>query len=411
MTIFRPDKSEKRAFGDSLADLIALSGRGGRRPVYSGVIVNDDTALTNAAVWGCVDLLADLVSTLPVDEYKRGGSQELVAVPKSVLLDDPAGDGYGFEVWCRGLMVSLLLRGNYYGWVTALGPDGWPSQIESLHPDEVQPRRYHTSGPVGWYRDGKQVERWPAGPLWHVPAFTFPGNPVGMSPIRYAAETIGVGIAAHKFGAQWFGDGTHPTALLESDQQINQDQAEILKQRVRDAKNSRDTLVLGLGTHMKPVQVSPEESQFLQTIKANADDVARFFFRRPPGEGGNVTYANVEARSLDLLTYTLNGWMVRVEKALTRIRPRPRFVKFNADALIRVDIKTRYDVYQIAIRNRLKSPDECRALENEPPIPDGSGDNFYGPMAPGKEEPQNPATSGTAAPAASPATPPTPAKS
>jgi HK97 family phage portal protein len=201
-----------------------------------------------------------------------------------------------------------------------------------------------------------------------------------MSPIQYAVETIGVGLAAQKFGAQWFGDGAHSTSILMSDHEITEVQAKVLKERVKQAtRDNREPLVLGEGATMKAIQVSPEESQFLETIKANADDIARFFFRRPPSEGGQITYANVEARSLDLLTYTLNGWMVRVEKALSRLRPRPRFVKFNADALVRVDLQTRYTAHDIAIRGGWKNVDEVRKLEDLSPLPGDKGKEYLWP--------------------------------
>jgi HK97 family phage portal protein len=291
-------------------------------------------------------------------------------------------------------MVSLLTRGNVYGWIERLGSDLWPSQIVTLHPDEIQATRKSYSGPVEWSRDGKTVERWPAGPLWHVPAYLAPGNPIGMSPIRYAAETIGLGLATQRFGAQWFGDGAHPTSVITSPHEINETQAKIIKARVIAAtRGNREPLALGADSKLTAVQVAPEESQFLETIKANADDVARFFFRRPPGEGGSITYANVEARSLDLLSYTLNGWMVRVEKAMSRLRPRPRFVKINADALVRVDLTSRYKAHDLAIRGGWKSRNDVRRIEDEAPITDGTGDEYlwppYSTTLPG-DEPDEP---------------------
>ena len=67
----------------------------------------------------------------------------------------------------------------------------YPRSIEVLHPDRVSVERTASFGPVQWLLDGKQVEKYPAGPLWHVAAYNSPGTPVGRSPIRYAAETYG----------------------------------------------------------------------------------------------------------------------------------------------------------------------------------------------------------------------------
>ena len=39
--------------------------------IHAGEPVNDDTAMRLGAVWGCVDLISELVSTLPVDEFRK----------------------------------------------------------------------------------------------------------------------------------------------------------------------------------------------------------------------------------------------------------------------------------------------------------------------------------------------------
>lgn len=373
-SLFRPGRTERRVVTQVDPQFPS------RRSINStaGEVVTDDYALQLSAVWGCVDILSELVSTLPVHEY-RDVNGTPTSLPSS-FLDDPAGDGSGFEVWARQLMVSELLRGNGYGLITSLGSDGWPRTIELIHPDRVTIHKPSYAKPAEWRLDDKPIGKWPMGPLWHLPAYNVPGTPLGMSPIEYASQTIGLGIAAQKFGSRWFGDGKIPAATLESDQAIDQATAETLKARVMDVLDgSREPLVLGAGLTFKPIQISAEESQFLETIKANADDIARFFFRRPPGEGGSVTYANVEARSLDMLTYSVAPWLTRIEKSLTRLRPRPRYVKFNADALIRVDLASRYKAHDMAIRSGWKSRDEVRELEDMAPIGDGTGGEFLWP--------------------------------
>jgi HK97 family phage portal protein len=368
-------RQEKRTETLTAAQLIAEQRRG---RIHAGVAVTDTTAMQLSAVWRCVDLLSEIVSTLPIDEYRKVNGVRIEQPPPPLLID-PAGDGTGFEVWCRQMMVSGLLRGNLYGWIEALGSDGWPTQIASVHPDEITPRRKMRAGPVEWFRDNKQVERWPAGPLWHVPVHVVPGSPVGLSPIEFAAQTIGLGIVAQKYGAEWFDQGKIPPSTLESDQNIDGTLATALKLRITDALNEGGPLVLGAGLKFNPISVSPEEAQFLETIEANADDIAAFFFRRPPGEGGSITYANVEARSLDLLTYSLTGWLVRLERGISRLRPGGRYEKFNLDALLRTDAMTRAKVLDTQVRNGTRNRDEARALDDMKPIPDGTGSQFVWP--------------------------------
>lgn len=374
MSLFR--RAERR--DSSVQQLAEMQGWGRHRMTTSGQFVNDERALQLSAVWGCVDLIASLVSTLPIDEYRKvKGVGSVQATPP--LLDDPAGDGTGFEVWLRQLITSCMLRGNGYGYIHRIGTDGWPVQIESLHPDRITWRRELNFGPVDSYLDNHKVDRWPLGPLWHLPIYVTPGSPIGMSPIQFAANTIGLGLAAQRYGAGWFNGGGLPIGTLESDQTLDRETALAMKERVKETLKPGEPMVLGAGLKFNPIQVNPEDSQFLETIKATGDDIAKFFFRRPPGEGGSVTYANVESRSLDLLTYTLTGWLVPIEKAITRLRPRPRYVKFNADALIRVDLLSRYKAHDTAIRSGFASPDERRELEDMPPIPDGKGAQYLWP--------------------------------
>lgn len=381
MTLFRPERgsAEARTANIDVTARLIEESRGGK--VYAGVPVNDDQAMRLSAVWGCVDLIAEIVSTLPFDEYRKTGPGGTpIEQPEPRLLADPGGDGYGFEVWARQVMTSWLLRGNVYGLIHALDDRAYPTTIEILHPDRIAYRRQ--GGRHQWFLDSEPIDAWPNGDalLWHVPAYSVPGSVMGLAPISYAAQTIGLGIATQKFGAQWFGDGAHPTAMLVGDDTISEEDAIALKKRIMSAMyDNREPLILGAGHRLEAVQVAPDESQFLETIKANADDVARFFFRRPPGEGGEITYANVEARSIDLLTYTINGWLVRLERALTRLRPRGRYIKANAAAMLRTDTKTRYEAHALALRSGLSSPDERRLLEDMPPIPGGAGAQYNWP--------------------------------
>jgi HK97 family phage portal protein len=130
--------------------------------------------------------------------------------------------------------------------------------------------------------------------------------------------------------------------------------------------------VLDNGAKYKPITIAPEESQFLETTKANVAAVARIYGVPPEmiaGEVGNsLTYANVEQRSLDFLTYGVTPWLVRLERAISALLPRGQFVKFNAGALLRTTTKARYEAHEIGIRAGFLTVNEARALEDLPPL-------------------------------------------
>jgi phage portal protein BeeE len=84
--------------------------------------------------------------------------------------------------------------------------------------------------------------------------------------------------------------------------------------------------------------------------------------------GGSLTYANVEQRALDFLTFGLRPWLVRLEVGLSALLSSTTTVKFNAAALVRTDLLTRYQAHESAIRAGWKLRSEVRDLEDLPPI-------------------------------------------
>lgn len=359
------------------------------QPLDAGVYVDSDSAVRHGAVFACVDLIGRLISTLPVDEYSRDGGV-LRQLPNPPVLVSPDGE-LDVSAWLYQVLDSLLKRGNAYALIQRYDTRGWPAQLATIHPDHVGYSRKGPQGPVDWTLEGKPIGKWPAGDLWHLPAYTISGCPVGLSPIAYAALTIGIGLGVQRFAGTWFRDGMVPAGLLTNETEVPPELAALVKERWRDAlSGNREPVVLGDGWQYNQVSVAPEESQFLDTMQANVADVARFFGVSPEEVGGtraggsSVVYQNVEQSSIHLLVRTMNPWVVRLEKALTAIRPRPRFVKLNPDALLRVDAKTRAEVHDIGVRGGTTMPDEVRELEDRSPLPNGKGRRTVWP--PGRQQ-------------------------
>ena len=88
---------------------------------------------------------------------------------------------------------------------------------------------------------------------------------------------------------------------------------------------------------------------------------------------GPLAYTSPEMRSLDLLTYTVRGWLVRLENAISRLLPSTQYARFNAGGMVRVDLKSRYEAHEIAIRAGFLTVNEVRALEDRGPLPDQGG--------------------------------------
>lgn len=329
-------------------------------------------AKAHAAVFGCVDLLCRLICTMPVDQFTVRQGQRVEVEPSPLIASPSPEPWMPAAGWRRQVLESWLLRGYAAGVVVA-ERNGWAEVIDVVHPDQVGWRRDRRTGVVSWYLDGRQVGTWweGTGPLWVAPSLhTTPGSPVGASVLAYAAGRIALGLGAQRFGSDWFDNAATPSDVYSVDvESLSADQAKELKERIKEATANREPIVMSKVMSHHHVAIAPEESQFLETLNANKADVCSYF--GVPAEmvgasaGNPLTYTNVEARNLDLLTNTVGTWIAWYEATLNRMLPEG-FVKFVPESLLRTTTKTRYETHAIGVRAGILRPSEARELEDLP---------------------------------------------
>jgi len=355
---------------------------GGPRPS----VVGAERAITLIPLYACVRLLADSIASLPMQAYRRLGDRREPMPNLPPLLANPAARDNRFH-WIHKAVVSLALRGNAYGLIVQRDGFGFPTMIEWLHPDEVYVDETRPTLPI-YYWQGQRV---PTEDIVHIPWVVMPGRVVGLSPVQAFAATIGIGIAATEYGRSWFDEGgTPPATMRNTAKTITPAQSEEISDRLSARMRARKPLVFGSDWEFTAIQVNPEESQFIETLKLNATQIAAIYGVPPEmvgGEtGGSLTYNTVEQNSINLATLTLRPWLVRLESTLSDLLPERQFVRFNVDAMIRASTLDRYRAHQIALESGWRNPDEIRALEDLPPIPNGQGQVFAiprsGPQSP-----------------------------
>lgn len=331
-----------------------------------------ESALQAVAVWAACDLIAGVVSELPVDCF-RGKGAEAREITMPWWLEDPDGSGHGLADWRYQLLMSWLLRGNAFGDELQRASSGYLQQVRLFHPDEVSGRL--EEGQEKWTVNGSEAD---SRTFIHRRVNPMPGVVLGMSPVRLHATTIGLQLTGAKFGLQWFQDGAHPSAILRNTEvSLDDGQVRTAKDRFMAAlRGSREPVVFGKGWEYQTIQVAPEESQFLQTQGYSAAECARIF---GPGiaeilgyeTGGSMTYANIQDRELTLLKYALGKWMRRAERFLSEFLPRPQYVKLNRDALLETNTLQRYMAHASGLSNNWETINEVRQFEQRPPVPWG----------------------------------------
>ena len=376
----RPDDEARSFVIPSLAGMYAAGGYG-----YSPAAVTTASTLGNAASSACIDVLATSVSTLPLDVVRSTGKIRRPVSPTPSLIVQPSAL-VEVDSWLYQLVDSMLTDGNGFGLVVAVDVAQRPTQIELLNPDLVGDRRVVKGVPQATV-DQEVHKLYPYGDLWHVPGkFVRAGSPFAESPIARAASTIGAAIAARDYGARFFGDGGHPSGIIYSDQPLDQPEARLIKQRFVEAmRGNREPAVFGAGLKYDPVSVNPGDTQYLDLLRFCIEEACRFW-RVPPSmiyaavSGQSVTYANISQADMHYLKHSLEGLLVRIENALSRLLARPQRARFNRSAFLRSDATTRGEYLDKRLRNRSLTINEYRALEDEEPFDD---DDFDEPGIPG----------------------------
>lgn len=345
--------------------------------------VSAERALSLIPLFACVRILADSVASLPVQLYRRNGAtRELVSYIPQLLFAPAVVDN--LFMWLHKCVVSMAMRGNAYGLVTQRDDLAFPTMIEWLNPDEVWVDELYPTRPV-YYWQGRVVA---TADIIHIPWVVLPGRVVGLSPIAAFAESIGHGLKTVEYGRSWFENGgTPPATMKNSSKAINPDEAEEISDRLAARVRARKPLVFGSDWDFTALKVSPEESQFVETMRLNATQIATIY-GVPPSKvggdsGGSMTYSTVELEGLDLAQFTLRPWLVRLEAKLSQLMPGKEFVKFNVDSMLRTSLIDRYTAHGLALAQGWRNRDEVRAIEDLSPLPNGEGQTYFAlPAAP-----------------------------
>lgn len=332
--------------------------------------VTEETALRNSAVWACLRLRADLVSTFPLDVYRMVAGVQ-VEMPKPPILVTPGGEHWPYDMWMYASQVDLDRCGNTIGLITEKNGAGLPAKIElqSIRDCSVIQRK---NDPVHRYKIGGK--EYTPDQVWHERQFPVAGSPVGLSPVAYSAWTLSEHRTMQDFVLDWYNGAAVPRARLRNTmRKVDPKEARIIKQRHKASLRTGDLFVHGNDWEYAFMQAEAVDVAWIEGRKATIPDIARFYgcpvdLIEAAVGGSSITYATITQRNLQLLIMNLGPAVIRRENRLTNLLPRPRFVKLNTDALLRMDPLERAKVMTEKINNRTLTVTEARALDNRMPL-------------------------------------------
>ncbi|HBZ1170674.1 TPA: phage portal protein [Klebsiella pneumoniae] len=347
----------------------------------SGKVVTADKVIRLSAVWACVRLLSESISTLPLKIYERqaDGSRKLAQ-------NNPA-----YQILCRRpnpemtpsrfmlmIVASVCLRGNAF--VEKLYIGSKLVSLVPLLPQNMVVKRLDSGKLQYTYTDNGVQRIIPVDRMMHIRGFGLDGV-CGMMPTMAGVDVFGAAMAVDEAAAKIFENGLQSTGFLSSKTALNEGQRERLRKALQNfigSKNAGKLMVLENELTYQNVTMNPEAAQLLESRSFSIEEICRWF-RVPPFMVGHTTKQSSWASSLEgmnmlFLTHTLRPLLVNIEQEISRCllnSDEDLFAEFSVEGLLRADSAGRAAYYTSALQNGWMSRNDVRRLENMPPIEGG----------------------------------------
>jgi HK97 family phage portal protein len=234
------------------------------------------------------------------------------------------------------------------------------------------------------------VQRRTTKEILHLPALGYDGV-TGCSPIRAAAEGIGLGIAAEKSAARLYGSGNMISGVLQTEQRLTAEQASQLKAswkaKLSGIESAHDIAVLDSGASFHPVTMPYKDSQFLESRQFQITEIARMFgvplYLLMETQKSTSWGTGLEQQAQGFVTWDLAPtWLTPTEQRVTKeLLPKTQYAKYQLGGLLRGDSAARAVFYRAMRDTGAFSANDIRDLEELPPIEGPEGDMYLQPMS------------------------------
>ena len=364
----------------------------------SGATVNPETAMTSGPFYQAVSILSGDVAQMPFRVMKRkpdGDTEHDLLHEGGRLMDAMPNDEMTPNVFIELMQSWAFLFGDAVAFIERRG--SVPTALIPLLPDRTHIER----GPDGqkWYvtrvESNNTEHRFRPEQVLHI-FYDSPNGATGRSKVSLARNTIALDLALRKHGNYTFKNGARPGGTIERAVEAGPWSDVARKNFKREwnemhqgLDNTAKIAVLQEGMKFNPISTNNVDAEWIAAQRMTPEQIARHF-KIPPYKLGAMqdssVRANLEQQNRDYLSGVLGQMLIRWEqecnkKLLTNVQNRQRthFFKFNPAAILKADIKTRYETYAIARAAGILSPNEIRRLEDMPRRDDEDGDSYDNP--------------------------------
>lgn len=349
--------------------------------------ITPDTALQLVAVYACLRVHVNAVSTLPFQMYraKPNGGKQQIRDHWLYRLFAKRPNSYQNPMEYRAMKhAHLELRGNAYSYIVS-NRKGEATDLHPIHPDRVTIELLPDTadGAPNWRyrvknRDGSEVVI-ARQDMFHVKAMSLDGI-VGLSTIACGRTMLATGSVAQDYGLRFFQNDAVPTSgHIEHPSNFatkeKRDQFRESWQEQQSGANKGKLAVLEYGLkYVPPPAISNADAQFIETKKLNRSEICSLM-EVPPhmiGDLDRSTNNNIEHQGIEYITNKLRPRLVCWEEAIkyTFLDPEDDdlHVRFPMMELLRGDMAARAAYFTSGINGGWLVRNEARVAEDYEPI-------------------------------------------
>lgn len=359
-------------------------------------------SLRQSTVFGCLRILSDTISKLPIKIYKKDNGVKKVTdhYLEPLLKLRPNHYMSASDFW-KCVEVQRNIYGNSY---VAIEFDA-KGKARALYPlDSSQMQIFvdnmgllNSNNNIWYiYTDNSGIKhKFMNDEILHFKALTLDGI-AGISVIDKLKHLIENGKSSEKYINNFFKNGLQVKGLVQYVGDLDPKAEETFRNEFErmssGLKNAHRIAMLPLGYQFQPIGQKLVDAQFLENTQLTIRQIASVFGIKMHqlNDLEKATHTNIAEQQREFYIDTLQSILTMYEQELiyklflnTEIR-KGYYLKFNVDSILRADIKTRYESYRIGIQGGFITPNEVRELEEKEPKDGGDELLVNGNMMPVK---------------------------
>jgi HK97 family phage portal protein len=374
-----------------------------------GVNVKGKAALKIDTVYACVRIRSESVAKLPLKVYQEDESGIQKQTKHQIyqllrLRPNPYMSAYDF--W-KVMEAQNCLYGNAYasveydrrtGKVIGIWPMDAPKVKVVVDNDTAISRILQPRSQVSYTVDlGSEKRKLVPDEVLHFKGGVTVDGIMGLSPLDCLKSTLENGASANKFINNFYKQGLQVKGLVQYVGDLNEEAKRTFRDKFEamssGLSNSHRIALLPVGYQFTPIALNMHDAQFLENNQLTIRQIAAAFGIKMHqiNDLTRATHTNVAEQQREFYSDTLQPILTMYEQELTwKLFLEDEidggyFFRFNVDAILRADLKTRYEAYRIGVQGGFLRPNEARAKEEMPPDPDGDQLLVNGSMVPIKD--------------------------